>query len=70
MYLIFFILHGSNKPKNNLNIEVDKKLSGAERNRVTFCTVYQCCIFFFIVYIIPISDIAHISIEYLISALL
>lgn len=55
--------------KKKLNIEVDKKLSGVERNRVTFCTVYQCCIFF-IVYIISISDIAHISIEYLISALL
>lgn len=49
-----------NKPKNNSNIEVDKKLSGVERNRVTFCTVYQCCIFFFIVYIIPISDGTYI----------
>lgn len=55
--------------KKKLNIEVDKKLSGVERNRVTFCTVYQCCIFF-LLFTSYLSVMAHISIEYLISALL
>lgn len=41
-------------------------LKGTELHFVLYINV----VFFFIVYIISISDIAHISIEYLISALL
>lgn len=72
MYLIFFILHGSNKPKNNLNIDLrsTKNYQGLKGTELHFVLYINVVFFFFIIYIISISDIAHISIEYLISALL